>query len=375
MTAPLQSGSDSFLDVIANLVGILVILVVATALRVSQTPLDELPDEDEAVSDVATAPAEPVVPDVPEPVVVLPPAPTASKVPTIDEVPIVVYFAADPPATPIVLPEPQPDAGLQAELATLRGQLDAVPAPNDSQPHRVRLAALRATVAESFEPPRPATGSNLVGEMTQLRAKLDESLEAVERARVRLASVELAEDEPESLVHEIRPLGRRASLQEQRVYVRLRGGRAAIVPVDELGEFAGRSMRARVRTGWNGTTLSGTVGPIAGFEMRYVLERGGSSAFDALVAAQRVPRQTYFVDSAGDVGQPLARLLERDSDFRRAILQPGVVLVAAVYPDSFAEARQLSDFAQKTGREIALRPQIASIPIVLSSDGSAPVVQ
>ena len=34
----LQFGSDSFLDVVANIVGILIILIVIAGLRVSQTP-------------------------------------------------------------------------------------------------------------------------------------------------------------------------------------------------------------------------------------------------------------------------------------------------------------------------------------------------
>ena len=36
--AELQFGSDSFLDVVANIVGILIILIVIAGLRVSQIP-------------------------------------------------------------------------------------------------------------------------------------------------------------------------------------------------------------------------------------------------------------------------------------------------------------------------------------------------
>ena len=81
----LESGSDSFLDIIANIVGILIILIVMAGVRVSQLPAEQpadsqqQPDELQFASlDVTLGPAAPEPEDdpaIPEPTPVAPPDP------------------------------------------------------------------------------------------------------------------------------------------------------------------------------------------------------------------------------------------------------------------------------------------------------------
>ncbi|MFQ5732786.1 MAG: hypothetical protein ACE5KM_12640, partial [Planctomycetaceae bacterium] len=71
----LEFGSDSFLDIIANIVGILIILIVVAGLRVARAPVS-VRDASEPPSKAATGPPLPVVDGPPSPrPAVLPPLP------------------------------------------------------------------------------------------------------------------------------------------------------------------------------------------------------------------------------------------------------------------------------------------------------------
>ncbi|MEE3364827.1 MAG: hypothetical protein VX304_04215, partial [Planctomycetota bacterium] len=86
-TSQQTAGDDSFLDIVANIVGILIILIVVAGVRASRAPV-ELPAE----SSQSVAEVEPVVEPVAEPV----------AEPVVDEI------ALEPPPGGVVEPDPWP---------------------------------------------------------------------------------------------------------------------------------------------------------------------------------------------------------------------------------------------------------------------------
>src|SRR5258708_2246433 len=60
----LQFGSDSFLDVVANIVGILIILIVIAGLRVSKMPVVLTPVEKPVSTDTSSPPVASSLPEI-----------------------------------------------------------------------------------------------------------------------------------------------------------------------------------------------------------------------------------------------------------------------------------------------------------------------
>ena len=92
----LQFGSDSFLDVVANIVGILIILIVIAGLRVSQTPV--------VIPPVKSA-------DEPSPSSIIPSPDTDVEEETDEVVPVQVAdipIVEEPAAKPVRQPLPPP---------------------------------------------------------------------------------------------------------------------------------------------------------------------------------------------------------------------------------------------------------------------------
>src|SRR5258708_26917009 len=86
-----EFGSDSFLDVLANIVGILIILIVSAAARVERGPAASPTISAEEPADPATEPVKA--------------APSA-----VEPEPAIELASTQPPAEPEPLPELEPDA-------------------------------------------------------------------------------------------------------------------------------------------------------------------------------------------------------------------------------------------------------------------------
>lgn len=359
MNEQLQSGSDSFLDIIANLVGILVILVVATALRVSNTPSSESPEPTQAPA-AAADPAALVPIEVP-----------LAWDPLPRDRPIDVYLAGDPAPPPLRLPEPQANVDLIAAVRRLEETPTIKPVRTAELQARLRL--LEQIDASDPDGREVAELTGQVGEAEAAIADLKSQLEA---ARVRLSTVQLSEDTPESLVHEIRPVARAVSLAETELYLYLRNDRLAVVPQQELIRQVGKSVSRRGPRGFAGGIMRGEVGPVGDFRAKYVLRRGGSSAMDDLLQTARSVQSTLFIETDTEqFGDPIDVALDRRSPLRRVVESRRIVLTVAVYPDSFGAARKLQAYARDAGVRIALRPQPAELPLTFSSNGSGSMAQ
>ena len=339
----MEFGSDSFLDVVANVVGILIILMVLAGIRAKTAPVNLTEEE---------------------------PAPAA--------------------ATPlVVVAEPVDDeakAARQRELGALQSQSDSLQqeldrlrqAANDNESKLTELQTQDAVQRNRIA----ALASNLEGEVAALQGNQQEAdlLEAaVYAVRVRLkkrqAEVAAAEKQPnrvEQLQHRITPVSRVIRENEAELHFRCIGGAVTTVPIEDLVERMKGQMERQRDVILRLKKYSGSVGPVRGWVLNYVVEtqqqlgmiRASVSQFELLPEA----------DLAGERSDVALR---PDSAFRNELrkAEPGSTITFWVYPDSFVLFRKLQALAHREGFTVAARPLPEGTPIMGSPNGSRSAAQ
>ena len=339
----MEFGSDSFLDVVANVVGILIILMVLAGIRAKTAPVNLTEEE---------------------------PAPAAAT-------------------PPVVVAEPVDDeakAARQRELGALQSQSDSLQqeldrlrqAANDNESKLTELQTQDAVQRNRIA----ALASNLEGEVAALQGNQQEAdlLEAaVYAVRVRLkkrqAEVAAAEKQPnrvEQLQHRITPVSRVIRENEAELHFRCIGGAVTTVPIEDLVERMKGQMERQRDVILRLKKYSGSVGPVRGWVLNYVVEtqqqlgmiRAGVSQFELLPEA----------DLAGERSDVALR---PDSAFRNELrkAEPGSTITFWVYPDSFVLFRKLQALAHREGFTVAARPLPEGTPIMGSPNGSRSAAQ
>ncbi|MGD9854214.1 MAG: hypothetical protein AB7U20_04605 [Planctomycetaceae bacterium] len=373
-------GSDSFLDIVANIVGILIILIVIAGVRVSQTPLampgtvSVATDDEETVAEAEPAPSLPPVD--------LPP----DDLPPSWRFPVQAAAAPEPIDQP-PLPEPPTLAEeLVEEVAEREQELKRI------EQRRKQLAAQEAALTAEQKARRLKLDETRQRE-EELRTSLDrgrltvstqhESLEAKQRElaalQVTLADAETQQPSVTVLKHRLTPVGRKVDGKE--VHFLLSRGRVAVVPIEELAEELKRHLLRKRDDILRTQRYVGSVGPIQGFRMDYVVERLTSSLIEELRMGQAIIRSglTEFQirPDPGVITEAVEQALHPHGRFLAALRRagPDATLTFWVYPDSFALHRELQDFAHDQGFEVAARPLPEGIPITGSPQGSRSVAQ
>ncbi len=308
----LDFGSDSFLDIVANIVGILIILVMVTGVRVKHFPVETvveqapLPDLEVAARQVALLAAE------------------ESRLAR-----AALALQSEHRAQQVVMEQ------MQARMASLRSAKEAQQA--DAQRQR-QLA--KATEQEAER------------ELKEQQGRL-QSL---------LSELQGVANEPRKTVEiETYPTPISKAVNGPEAHFQLLGGRIAYVPLEELASVVKREIRGKVDLLRTSPELTGVVGPTYGFKLRYILERVDVPSDPALAAISGVAQVTRvtFIPESNQLGETLAEALERNSQFR-SLLAPydpaRSTITLWTYPDSFAEFRQLKKELYLLGFSVAGRP-------------------
>ncbi|NNJ24865.1 hypothetical protein [Alienimonas chondri] len=365
-----DGGSDSFLDVLANLVGILVVLVVMTALQAAVVPA--APDA-EPIETPAVAVTPPPAPEPVQPV----------RAPLIAPKPNVVYLPTPAPAIPAGLEREV--ASKESTLAALRRRLDEAKAAAEIA--REAADAERSGVAAAIERLRRTRTAEEAE-----RAKAELAARAAAAARLDrdlwAAKAAAAKDKPlERLEHSALPVGRRVSGDE--LHFRLtgdpndpKGGLVRPVPIDALTERLERDVQGRRMAIVEAGGYDGTVGPMSGYLMNYRIEQEGRDVVSRVrtggtqIIRFRLAGWT-LADSGDDPSVPVATALKEGSDFRflLATAGPGATATFWVAPEAFGAFRTLREAARTAGLRVAARPLPAGVPISGSPDGTRSVAQ
>lgn len=372
----LDTGNDSFLDIIANIVGILIILIVIAGVRVSQLP--------------ATGDAE------------APPPPSLVAIPTdeedVPEIEVSLGAASSdpdegilplepPPAVAEVIelpkpePPPKPSPQLLAEITLLKQEIEGLKEETTgTEPRIVEILESATEKKQQLEASREIADQK-ADQLVVVKTRLDTNKQQLENDMRQLARLaEEAEQKRETqpnvkqLVHRLTPVSK--VVEGRELHFRLENNRVSRVPIKQL--IAELKSRIERRKSWLARNRShhGHVGPIDGYRMRYLVERKplsmveelhhGSGMFRVIVSAwQMQVTPDLKAETAEDA-------LQLGSRFVAALqeAQPKTTLTFWVYPDSFSLFRQLQAAAHANGFMVAARPLPHGIPIAGSPSGT-----
>lgn len=375
----LAFGSDSFLDVVANIVGILIILIVVAGLRVSRAPVVDNAAESERLAASHAreqSPAEEPAVDEPAPVDI-------AAIPEPEPLPV-----PEPVLEPRLLPRPEPTPppelvkraddlrhALAALSATISEKQDRQRALQDElSRHAPQLEKLQQSLAEA-----EAARRELRQQAGSLAATISSREKELERLHADVLTAEADGPKTEVLSHNVNALGREVSGPE--LHFRLEGNRVSVVPVDRLAS----ELKARIERNRDSLLrmerYEGQVGPIEGYKMHYMMQQERASVLEELRFGQGfVKMSVVFWELLPQEGFPTEsgdEAIRRGSKFYTALQRagPDATITFWVYPDSFELHRRLQEFVHSAGYEVAARPLPYGVPIAGSPNGSRSVAQ
>lgn len=319
-------GSDSFLDVVTNIVGILVILVVVVGARARNA-----------------ASSAPVV--APENAKLIERQAELSRLS--QEVELTAEQAAQLGAEIL---------SRGAERSTLGAALVAT-----EQELARRRAALDAGSRRQFDARRSVA-----------LAKADVDRLLVERSRVKATA-------PPSVTVESYPTPISRMVDGKEAHFQLKEGRIVSIPLEELLARFKSAARERVSRLRDAPETVDTVGPIDGFRLRYTLERVDVER-DGVPTGQSYAALTRWelMPVSSELGEPVANALAKQSLFRDRLaeLHPHQWTVTLwIYQDSFAAFREVRKELYRLGYAVAARPMPGGVPIGGSPQGTRSAAQ
>jgi hypothetical protein len=332
----LELGHDAFLDIVANLVGILIILVVVLGSQ-STAVIEEIKEHLQDESHIAES-----------------------------------------------------DYATDDQLAELSRQaMRAASAQNDSNRFEGLIKKYDADI--DFKRRQRALIMDLLAEAQaaweEKKQELDrKATEAASRnSRFKVAQKELEklegerkrlEDQPESVVaveHLPTPMAKTVFGDE--LHFRLKGNRLSVVPIEKLLDEI-RSDFQRVAGSSRNGQMEAAVGPVRGYIARYRMDkkRGMVARGGQIQMATRIQLVGMSVEPLDEPhGQPIDQVLSGggELDIELAGRSPGTTTITVwVYPDSFAAFRRLKEHLYARGFATAARPLPMGHLISGGPDGS-----
>ena len=320
-------NGDSFLDIVASVVSIMIIMVVMEGMRIKNTPVT--------------------------------PAATGASATSANTIPpeLQKELAAEQSLRRDVLKLVEETENVEREAAARGMERDVLATAVAAAEHEIqdRRQKLDRTKQADFD---------LARSISQSRLELDE----INRQRTQ---VENSPEKPVMVESYPTPISRAVDGPE--AHLLISNGRVLFIPLEPLLEQLQAQAKRQAYKMADQQELTDMVGPVAGFRMRYTLERydipiekmkdmGRAGSYVRL-------RRWTLVPPAVEQGEPVRLALQEGSDFRRALAKivPGRTAVTIwVYPDGFDAFRQIRRELYQLGYAVAARP----LPVGQSISGS-----
>jgi hypothetical protein len=330
---------DSFLDLVTNVVGIIIRLILATWVGARSYHA--------SMQFIAPEPA-------PEPVQKAQAPPPPLPPPQITD---------DPIYDKLEIAKQEMEEAKARLLAQLR-ELETVESKTKLTQSQLAALAARCAELQGEHKTLEAAGSER-GARIQLASLSIEEVHA--RSRKILADIKLLEAQPsrKKLLKYHAPISQ--AVHSDELYFECKNGRVTFIDlqafnidIDQTKESSARTLR-----GNNQQKLELTTAAVGPFRLRYTFERIGAGA--GMTGWTLEPL-------AAERGETLQKALAPNSQFRQ-IADPldGSITVVTfwVYPDSFELFRQLRDYLYERGLDVAGRPLPPDAPIQASRYGTA----
>lgn len=390
----LEFGSDSFLDVVCNIVGILIILIVVVGVRVQRQP----PRPAEAMTELPRSSQTDL-------------SQQHKEVAERERVQVAALTTAADRRDELTrsrqqlqLESSQLEADLQRavaeaaaveqELAEVRQQQAARDAAGREQSSRrsrqlaSERSALQARIA-SLTKSLENTGTQKRHLEAALVSVQDKQQQAEQSRQGTLVETQRLEELLEDLSHRTQPASRlehrlspvTRAVEADEYHFRLEQGRISRIPLNELLERLKAQVLSRRSAILKFNQFEGAVGPVGGYSMKYTVEKEGPSPMEALQTGdgrirvnvsrwEIVPEESRIEETVEAAVQPGARFREQ-----LETCPPDAVITLWVYEDSFAGFPPIRELAHSLSLRIAARPLPPGSPIVGSPNGSRSTAQ
>lgn len=309
------AGADSFLDVITNIVGILIILVMVVGERAKSAPV-----------------------------------PAKSAAPS-----------------PELLQARSEAAELEHDVHQLQARMAGVQQEMQLRAiERSQLQTLITAVERELAKQQQALGEK-AGAQYAIDRDLAIAKDALAKANAEREMVEKAmAPQTVEITSYPTPLGKTVDGNE--AHLQLKGGRLAVLPLDLLVSRLRGVLRSTVSRMGTGNEMVDTIGPIEGFRMRYVVQRRD-------IAQGSVYELSFveFLPISSQLGEPVEDALREGSEFRAALsrMSPDTYTITIwTYPDSFTDYAKLKKVLYELGYGVAARPLPHGMAIGASPQGS-----
>lgn len=332
-------GHDAFLDVVANLVGVLIILVVVlgssskkVAESIRPTPEQAVPTPEQLQEQALALEQE-----------------TAHAVAALRE-----------------------SEKLEQDIRASDAELAAAKSRRD------QLIDLLETAKRAWEEEQQNLDAAAV-ERGRVEAKLVSAKSELETLQATRAQAEKTDKPVVAVSHLPTPMAKTVFGEE--LHFRLKGGRLAVVPIDRLVSEIRNEFERSVAGSRDGRS-DAAVGPIQGFIARYEMEKSRETVSQngRVGSATRIQMVSMVVEPISEPhGQPLAQVIANQAsllDIELAGRSPDRTTITVwVYPDSFVEFRQLKEHLYRRGFATAARPLPMDRPISGGPQGSKSTAQ
>jgi hypothetical protein len=321
-----SAGQDSFLDVVTNIVGILIILVMVIGGRVQQIVLTAAPQAKAKAAELER------------------------ELEELDQSAVLI----------------------ESEVADLAEQARTVAtAAAFAGEARITLATTVAAAKVEVEKRKQSADKDRVSAAE--KAAQRKQLEAeIERCTLEAEGLSHAPATMKEVLAYPTPIARTVTGEE--LHFQIDQGRIAYIPLVELFELAKTQTRRHSGSLTSMAQRIETVGPVQDFSLDYVIEVKIDQARGQVLVRSR---EWVVRPASPGLGETIAEALQPHSNFRRVIadVRPDTTITLWCYPDSFEEFRGLREELHRLGIPTAGRPMPEGAPIGGSTDGSKSVVQ
>lgn len=360
-------GSDSFLDIVANIVGILIILIVIAGVRVSNTPVaiqkSVVKDEIETVKEEAAE-----IPKIEPPITKPPEVPAVA----IEEEPVPVVPPPKTEPSPALLERERELAlaltSYDKKLKVVKSQLQT--AESEDLKHAQRLKALKLKL--TGETDAFAKSQSSIDGLSGALEKSKSELLALQRE---LKELKNQKAPVERIQHKLTAIS--STVTGKEIHFRLIQNQVSVVPIKQLTERLKAQIQRQKDWLLRFRRHQGHVGPVDGYSMTYVVERQALSVLDELREGRGVVRigvsQWQIQTDNNVIDETLEEAVRHGSSFSQTLLladPEATTLTFWVYPDSFKLYRQLQIVAQNEDFTVAGRPMPFGVPIAGSPQGT-----
>lgn len=326
-------ANDSFLDVVANMVGIMIMLIVVVGLRSADSARDEVVHEAQA---------------------------DAGELAVLE----------------------QQGKELEADVNRLAEAIREVTFTAAGQRKQRELLAFRVAAGKQALAQRRAKVSGSEQEDAKVRGQLQAAEHELQQLRADLEQLASVGPAPPIAI-ESYPTPISQTVYGEEVHFQLRGGRITFIPMDELVDELRSQARQKVEQLRHLPEYTDMVGPIGGFRMRYTMARVNVAADTSDPRVQQVSTyaqlsQFTLTPVSDGLGETLEEALEGRSQFRASLVDTSArqtTVTLWVYPECFNMYRRLKQELYQQGFAVAGRPLPSGQPIGGSPQGSKSAAQ